>query len=211
MKLVDKSWKLEDAQKIANEFPYTFYKPSHDVVSLLKKGNLAKMIFTFETTDPEAPRAERMWVEIEEVVGNEFKGYLDNDPVHIKDIKYKDLICFNSCHIIDTDLKDPVPSIVDKYYKRCFVTTAILYEGARIGYLYREAPDNEEDSGWRILSGDEAEEYMDNIDNIHIVSLGAVLSVDDSFISLLDSDECSEYVFDQELGEFVEVRVILPS
>jgi hypothetical protein len=58
-----RSWRLGGAQKIADEFPYTFYKPSKEVVSQLKEGNQAKLIFEFESDVPEAPRAERMWAE----------------------------------------------------------------------------------------------------------------------------------------------------
>ncbi|WP_242441730.1 hypothetical protein [Pseudoalteromonas piscicida] len=53
----NRSWKLEDAQKIVDEFPYTFYKPSCEVVSQLQVGNQAKLIFKFESDDPEAPGA----------------------------------------------------------------------------------------------------------------------------------------------------------
>ena len=84
----NRSWKLEDAQKIADEFPYTFYKPSSEVVSQLKAGNQAKLIFEFESDDPEAPRAERMWVEITAVEDGKFSGYLDNDPAFIRDLNY---------------------------------------------------------------------------------------------------------------------------
>uniref|UniRef100_A6VVG1 DUF2314 domain-containing protein n=1 Tax=Marinomonas sp. (strain MWYL1) TaxID=400668 RepID=A6VVG1_MARMS len=89
-----RSWKLEDAQKIADEFPYTFHKPSKEVVSQLKEGNQAKLIFEFESDYPDAPRAERMWVEITNVNDGVFSGYLDNDPAYIKDLKYKDPIEF---------------------------------------------------------------------------------------------------------------------
>ena len=44
------------------------------------------------------------------------------------------------------------------------------------------------DTGWRILSGDASDEYMDDSENISLVSLGAVLSRDDSFIDLLESE-----------------------
>lgn len=54
-------------------------------------------------------------------------------------------------------------------------------------YLYREAPDSEDDSGWRITAGDETDEYMDDPANIAYVSLGAVLRRDDSFRDLLDT------------------------
>jgi hypothetical protein len=200
----NRSWKLEDAQKIANEFPYTFYKPSEEVISQLKAGNQAKLIFTFESEDPEAPRAERMWVEITEVTQNGFSGYLDNDPAYIKDLKYKDPIDFNECHIIDTDLNDPVPSITEKYIKRCFVTNNILYEGQPVGYLYREEPDKEDDSGWRFTTGSETNEYMDDSNNISYVSLGAVLREDDSFVGLLEREEGVAFAKDEE-GNFVEL------
>lgn len=200
----NRSWILEDAQKIADEFPYTFYKPSSKVVSQLKAGNQAKLIFQFESDDPEAPRAERMWVEITAVEDGEFSGYLDNDPAFIKDLKHKDSVVFRECHIIDTDLDDPVPSITEKYIARCFVTNNILYEGRQVGYLYREQPDHEDDSGWRFTAGDETDEYMDDSNNASYVSLGAVLRQDDSILSLLDREAGVAFVRDDK-GEFVEL------
>ena len=49
--------------------------------------------------------------------------------------------------------------------KRCFVTNNILYEGRPVGYLYREEPDYEDDSGWRITTGTETDEYMNDSGN----------------------------------------------
>ena len=200
-----KSWNLDDAQKIADEFPYTFYKPSKKVVSLLEPGNQAKLIFEFESDDPEAPRAERMWVEITEVNVDGFVGYLDNHPAYIKDLKYKDRIVFQECNIIDTDIKDPVPPITEKYIKRCFVTNNILYEGEKVGYLYREEPDYDDDSGWRITTGTESEEYMDDSNNSSYVSLGAVLGEDDSIVHLLDREVGVEFGIDDD-GNFIELE-----
>ena len=45
-----------------------------------------------------------------------------------------------------------------------------------------------EDTGWRILSGDESDEYMEDSENISLVSIGSILSRDDSFIDLLESE-----------------------
>ena len=203
--VLKKSWKLEDAQKLADEFRYTFHKPSSEVVARLQTGNQAKLIFEFQSDDPDAPGAERMWVEIEEVRGDTFFGYLDNDPAHIKDLKYKDPVEFNSCHIINTDLDDPVPSITDKYIKRCFVTNNILYSGEPVGYLYREKPDNADDSGWRFTGGNETDEYMDDTSNFSFVSLGAVLREDDSFVALLEHETGVAFARDEK-GNFVEVE-----
>lgn len=199
-----RSWKLENARKIADEFPYTFYKPSKEVVSQLKEGNQVKLIFEFESDDPNAPRAERMWVEITNVNDGVFSGYLDNDPAYIKDLKHKDPIEFSECHIIDTDLKDPIPSITEKYIKRCFVTHNILYEGRQVGYLYREEPDCDDDSGWRFTAGDETDEYMEDSDNSSYVSLGAVLREDDSILTLLECEVGVAFVRDEN-GNFIEL------
>jgi uncharacterized protein YegJ (DUF2314 family) len=199
-----RSWKLENAQKIADEFPYTFHKPSKEVVSKLNAGNQAKLIFEFESDDPEAPRAERMWVEITSVNDGVFSGYLDNDPRYIKDLKHEVPIEFSECHIIDTDLEDPVPSIIEKYIKRCIVTNNILYEGRRVGYLYREEPDNNDDSGWRFTAGDESDEYMEDPDNSSYVSLSAVLREDDGILPLLEREAGAAFVKDDG-GSFIEL------
>ncbi|MBX2837769.1 MAG: DUF2185 domain-containing protein [Gammaproteobacteria bacterium] len=202
--MLNRSWKLEDAQKLADEYPYTFHKPSKEVVSQLKAENQAKLIFEFESDDPEAPGAERMWVEITEVKNGEFSGYLDNEPAYIKDLKYKDPVEFRECHIIDTDLDDPVPSRTDKYIKRCIVTNNILYERRSIGYLYREEPDYDDDSGWRFTAGDETDEYMNDSDNLSYVSLGAVLREDDSCVKLLEREAGASFAKDDD-GNFVEL------
>lgn len=164
-----------------------------------------KLIFAFQSDDPNAPRAERMWVTIDSISGSTFVGTLDNEPRYIADLKMGDRIEFDERHIIDTDLKDPVPSIVDKYAARCFVTRHVLEEGHRVGYLYREQPDNEKDSGWRILAGDETEEYMDEPENTKLVSLGAVLRVDDSIVAILDSPIGAVFQRNVESGKFERV------
>jgi hypothetical protein len=78
----------------------------------------------------------------------------------------------------------------------------VLDEGCKVGYLYREAPDEERDSGWRITSNTESDEYMEDSNNIAYVSLGAVLSRDDSIIELLDHPEDSAFVRDAKTGLF---------
>ena len=47
---------------------------------------------------------------------------------------------------------------------RCIVTNTVAEQGEPVGFLYREAPVFENDSGWRIFSGDETDEYTDNPD-----------------------------------------------
>lgn len=202
----NESWRLSDAQKIADEYPYTFHKPSAEAVALLKPGDEVKLIFEFKSDDPDAPGAERMWVEIKEISGKKFQGVLDNDPAYIADLKCGDPVTFAEKHVIQLSIDDPVPSKTDKYLPRCFVTHRVLYDGAAIGYLYREEPDTEEDSSWRIMCGDESEEYMDSSDNISFVSLGAVLREDDRIVELLEAPIGSVFGFDSEADSFLKIE-----
>jgi hypothetical protein len=66
------SWTLDDADPIAAANPYTFYKPSRDVILRVRPGENVKLIFRFQSADPQAPAVERMWV-IDEETG-EFVG-----------------------------------------------------------------------------------------------------------------------------------------
>lgn len=188
------SWSLVDCTKLAEENKYTFYKPSRKITDQLEIGNLAKLNFQFKSTNDEDPLGERMWVIITEKNNDKFKGTLDNNPFYLSELYYNDIIDFEHKHIIDHDLEVSEPNLVDKYYDRCFVNNQILYEGKLPNYLYREEPmerDEERDyvdTGWRIMTGRETDEFMDIEDNFSFVSLGSVLSRDDSIIDILESE-----------------------
>ncbi len=53
------SWYLANADEIASQHKYTFYKPSPEVIGRVAPGEVVKLIFQFESDDPEAPGAER--------------------------------------------------------------------------------------------------------------------------------------------------------
>ena len=78
----------------------------------------------------------------------------------------------------------------------------MLNDGQPVGYLYHEPPDDEEDSGWRIMAGDESDDYMDDSKNLACVSLGAVLSRDDAFRDLLDAPVGSAFARNAVTGAF---------
>lgn len=101
---MDKSWNLDDAQKLAEKFPRTFSKPSKEVLEPLEKGHKAKLSFIFKSDDPEVPNAEQLWVEILLVQNNNtLLGQLEDDPKYIQDLKCGDIIEFEERHIIETD------------------------------------------------------------------------------------------------------------
>ena len=199
---VEPSWHLDDAAVIAAANPFTFYKPSSEAIALLRPGNLAKLIFVFESKDPKVPRAERMWVRIERVEADRYIGELDNDPRYIQDLKCGDAVEFEARHVIQTDIDDPIPDPTKPYWPRCYVSHRVLKDGVRVGYLYRESPDGENDSGWRMMVGDESDEYITDADNLSFVSLGAVLREDASIVGLLETSAPCAFIRSDDDDQF---------
>lgn len=206
-----KSWTLDDADIIAKEAKYTFYKPSQSLINRLQVGNLVKLIFRFETDTPNQPGAERMWVEITAIQNGKYSGTLANDPYYIKDLKHKDVLAFEARHIIQVyDLDETEPHFTEKYLHRCIATQKVLYENTKIKYFYRQESLGElqngiYDTGWVFMAGDETDEYLENVENLHMVSLGAVLNKDDSFVHLLDEPVGSAFGWDENLGKYRQI------
>lgn len=72
-------------------------------------------------------------------------------------------------------------------YGACFATDKIMVEGRKVGYMYREPPDNEVDSGWRFMAGDESTEYMDNHLNMGVYDVNTLANYDPEVIAYLES------------------------
>lgn len=49
----------------------------------------------------------------------------------------------------------------------CYVSNQIIQQKQEIGYMYKEFPDDDDDSGWRFFSGNETEDYMNNHYNVY--------------------------------------------
>ena len=83
------------------------------------------------------------------------------------------------------------------------VTDRITVDGKQIGYMYREIPDNKQDSGWRFFSGDEDEDYLDNEINLEVMSVNTIAHYDKDIIPFLESPY--ETAFGRnEANDFVE-------
>jgi hypothetical protein len=85
----------------------------------------------------------------------------------------------------------------------CLATDMITVDGRPVGFMYREKPDNEVDSGWRFLSGLESDEYMKNPENHAAFDVNTIANFDPSIISLLDSAVGSEFARDEDSGKLV--------
>lgn len=82
--------------------------------------------------------------------------------------------------------------------------TKMLVEGRRkVRFMYREQPDDPNDSGWRFFCGDEDQEYADNPDNIGIYDINTILEIDDSILPLLCSPSGVAFEREDENMSFV--------
>jgi hypothetical protein len=82
------------------------------------------------------------------------------------------------------DIKQLIPAMGS-----CFATDHITVEGLPVGYMYREVPDNDVDSGWRFFSGTESQEYVDDASQISIYDVNTIANYDPAIIPYLGSPE----------------------
>lgn len=188
-------WKLEDVEIVNKEYPNSFFIPSFTERSTQKIGDLVRLHFLLNNPKGGEPRAERMWVEILDVKmsGEKYIGILTNMPVYIKDLNIGDEIEFEPKHIARTFIKKEDSSWLDIAEKKALVSKMCMEDNGIIRWLYREEADREEDSGWRMFSGEENEEYTDNPDNIRIVSVGYLLDKDPTLLEIIKDEISSAY------------------
>jgi len=69
----------------------------------------------------------------------------------------------------------------------CYATDKITVDGMKVGYMYREYPDNAGDSGWRFFSGTETQDYVDDANNTMIYKVNTIANYDQAIIPYLNS------------------------
>lgn len=88
---------------------------------------------------------------------------------------------------------------------RCIATKAVSEEGNPVGFMYRESPVFENDSGWRFFTGDETDEYTDNPDNFTVYSVSDITKTNPAVSEFINHPEGSAWELDDN-GEFRSVR-----
>ena len=106
----------------------------------------------------------------------------NKEPVRTKDgyikIKVKELIKWN-----------------EPNGEGCLVSDKITKEGYKIGYMYREKPDDgRPDSGWRFMAGNESDEYNSNPDNTHVFAVNTICNYDPDIVPYIHSPIGSVYI-----------------
>ena len=77
---------------------------------------------------------------------------------------------------------------MDYENKTAFVTKRLVEENSKIGFAYKEKPDNETDSGWRFFVGNESQAYVDDPNNILLYSLEDIIKLDGSIKTILNNE-----------------------
>lgn len=88
----------------------------------------------------------------------------------------------------------------------CIATDLITVGGHMVGYMYREEPDSEMDSGWRFFAGIESQEYVDAPENHEVYDVNTIANYDPDIIPFLDAPFGSAFERALGTGGFVEVE-----
>lgn len=64
-------------------------------------------------------------------------------------------------------------------------TDRIVVDGMRVGYMYRDNPNNDMDSGWRFFEGTEDPVYMANNDNSGVYHVNTIANYAPTIIPYL--------------------------
>lgn len=78
--------------------------------------------------------------------------------------------------------------------KIAYVSRKILDEGYKVGYMIREEPLNDNDSGWQFMAGNEDDEYLNNYKNLALLSINEINNLDSDIFKYLDCPVGSEFI-----------------
>jgi hypothetical protein len=67
----------------------------------------------------------------------------------------------------------------------CFASDKITVDGRPVGFMYREQPDNDLDSGWRFLSGTESDAYLEDASHLGLYDVNTIANYDRSVVPFL--------------------------
>lgn len=178
---------LEDVEKTARDHPETFFIPSEEERRSQRAGDRVRLHFRLKDPSPGEPRAERMWVTItqEQGVFRPYRGVLDTAPVFIEDLEPGGEISFKPRHIAQTIIKRGDARWIDSANLKALVSEMCFAAGECVRFLYREAADRKKDSGWRMFTGHETQEYNDDPKNVRVVQVGYMLDRDPSLLQPL--------------------------
>lgn len=89
-------------------------------------------------------------------------------------------------------------------YGTAVVSDQVTVSGRAVGYMYREDPAGDGDSGWRFLSGDETQEYLDDDRHIGVFDVNEIANIDDAIVDYLDAEPGTRLVRIDDTDDFAD-------
>lgn len=160
------------------------------------------MQLLFEIADPREglPDAERMWVEVTGRDSDGYLGVLTNVPAAITTISRGATVRFGPEHVIKTIENWPLLE------KKILVSRRSQERDLRPGWVYRESPDNDADSGWRALVGDESDEEVNDAANVLRQAVGFLLDRWPELRPVFETDPGNgQWSWDERSGRYLPV------
>ncbi len=85
-------------------------------------------------------------------------------------------------------LKPDQIKLLIKSNQGCVATDRITVDGMPVGYMHREEPFNDDDSGWRFFAGDESDLYLNLAQNHGYHPLNVLCNFDPTIIPYVESE-----------------------
>ena len=85
----------------------------------------------------------------------------------------------------------------------CIATDRIVVDGRPVGYMYREEPKHNLDSGWRFFAGDEQQDYIDDLNHSGVYDVNTIANYDPQIIPFLKQPLGAAFIRDEASGRFV--------
>jgi hypothetical protein len=200
-------WELEDVEEAARAKPRSFFIPSLDERCAQSVGDEVRLHFVLTGEGPDLPRAERMWVDIVERTGEppRYVGALTSQPAFITNLQIGERIPFGPQHIAQTVIKRSDPRWFEAAERDALVSRQVLDDGEAIRWMYREAVTRDADSGWRLFSGRETAEYLNDSANATLRNVGWLLDLDPTLLPAIRADIGSAFERESPSEPWVEV------
>lgn len=101
---------------------------------------------------------------------------------------------YNKIAMTDNKYKLQVSDVQDliKPMGYCIASDRITVDGEKVGFMYREEKEDDEDSGWRFLAGDETDEYLEDQQHFMMFDVNYIANIDPAIIPYLKWKKGSE-------------------
>jgi hypothetical protein len=166
-------WWLDNAERLNEENPSSFFIPPSERRRALVPGDMVKLIFRFDPPSEEAG-GERMWVDVVSVEPKGYLGVLVNQPKYIRGIGPGSRITFAPEHVAAVAVsEEEVGYDVDAW---AAVSRRIRDEAAWPHFVYRNPRSRREleqrDSGWELWAREDDDAYVSDATNVLCWDLG---------------------------------------